>query len=84
MSIIEAEDAATKLAQSLLSSSQTKRWDSELGKAKPCAIENEKIGKNPRFWTALVRYSQNGNPLDGPAVIQVDLLNEKASWIESP
>jgi len=76
MAVIEA----TNLASTFLAQKDSRGFFGELGDATPDPIETEKLGKVPRYWNSLVRWSKDGSELDGPAIILIDLRESKCQW----
>ncbi|MFN7343750.1 MAG: hypothetical protein ACK5TH_05730 [Prosthecobacter sp.] len=81
MSVKEAGSAALKQATEFLADSGTNGYVGQLLEPAPDVTRTENIGKVPRHWTVAVEWTLNGNIVDGPSVIRLDLLERTSDWL---
>ena len=81
MSAKEARLAAHKLASEFLASTAKNSYVGQLLEAAPDATRTDTVGKVPRYWAVAVEWTLNGNLVDGPSVIRVDLVEGGADWL---
>lgn len=79
MSFEEAKLAARKLAEDFLAAAQTNDFDGFLWEPEPDR-QGEHFGKVCRYWTVAVEWKKGGVLMDGPSIIEADLLEQVAQW----
>ena len=85
LSKAKAAKLALKLAHKFLSAQDSLGWEWELSSAEPDAIEPCRKGRKiPTKWTVGVQYSRSGSPLDGPAILLIDIADGTVSFFDSP
>lgn len=81
MSAKEARIAAHKLASEFLANTAKNSYVGQLLEPVPDATLTDIVGKVPRHWAVAVEWTLNGNLVDGPSVIRVDLVEGSADWL---
>lgn len=77
MSHEEARLAARKLAENFLATAQANGPEGSLWEPDR---QGEYVGKVCRHWTVAAEWKNGGVLIDGPTIIQVDLLEQTALW----
>ncbi len=80
----KAAERALELATAFMRKQDTRGWDWALGHAiphsfDPCHNEHKIATK----WIVTVQYSKRGTMIDGPAILQINLIDNSVVFIES-